>query len=235
MSGEALADSDGWARSEGVEDRVRMAGTMLAVQAWRCSNPLMRDELSSVARRVQAAIDQHEKRRCCGVRSIDAADYLEGLRRRLVAAMNDEEERVHLAFAVKPGALSNDGALLLGLIVNEVLADALDRAHGRPCVVAVQLERGPPGFSLTIADRQPGRAPQGPGSFGLALVRQLARELAKTFLSAPNDAGIKLHILSTRSEHALPLRDVTPRRPQRAPRLHPMRSTEEAFHEFRHN
>jgi two-component sensor histidine kinase len=237
MNAEAAIDGRDRKASDGIEDRVRRARTMLAVQAWRCANPLFRDELSGVVRRIRASISQYEQRRSNGVLSLDATDYLEGLRRHLAAQTTHEGRRVHLAFSAATGALSNEGALILGLIVNEVLTDASDHAQsGQPCVVALRLGCGSSGFRLSVADRRSGRTPWAwPGSFGLTLARQLVRELAETFTSVPEGAGVQLHVRFSTNPYALPLRNVSPRDPLSRQHAHSVKATQEAFHELSPN
>lgn len=83
MTGEVAADDDH--RPPFDADRPRKAGVMLTVQAWRSSNTQLRDEFSALASRIRLVIDQYDQRRSTAVRSVDAANYLERLRRKLAA------------------------------------------------------------------------------------------------------------------------------------------------------
>jgi two-component sensor histidine kinase len=201
---------------ETVEGRFRKALTLLAVQAWRSPDGRLRAELSSLADRIRNLVDRYELHRGSGARSIDAADYLEGLRHGLAAAANRERQRIRLTIASDVRELSKEGALLLGLIVNELVATALARAPADlPCRVTVRFGRDLSGYVLTAADRRrSGREtifPQ-PEGVGMTLVRQLVRELEGAFTTMNGGADVEIRLSLQEGDPVSPWRNVSPRR-----------------------
>lgn len=220
------------------KDRLQMARTRFAVQAWRSPEPKRRDELSSLSRRIRLVIDQYEQRRSIGVRSIDAAHYLDKLRCKIAAASTCERGRIHLAFASDAEELSNEGALVLGLVTSELVVRALERAAAnRSRAVTVRFEHGPSGHYLTVAEVRPRRRMSilgGCGSVGIDLVRHLVRDLGGAVVTADDGAAVKVRLTLGEGDLASPLRNISPRRSPNPRRAHVFAGKED-LHEFRHS
>jgi two-component sensor histidine kinase len=238
MTGVAAAADDPGSTFDAIKDRLRRALTMLAVQAWRSSDVQQRDELSSLADRIRIVVDHYEQRRSVGVRSVDPTDYLEWLRRKLVAAADCEQQRIRLAIASNVEELSNESALVVGLITSELVAIALARAcENLPRIVTVRFGRDLSGHFLTVAaQRRRWREaiPSGPDSVGMALVRQLVRDLEGTFGTVNNGAGVEVRLPLGGNGLASPLRNISPRRTLKRPPAHTL-SPKERLHELRHS
>jgi two-component sensor histidine kinase len=220
MTAVGSARSDHASRSFEIRDRLRRALTVLAVQAWRSSDVRLRDELSRLAERIRAVIDHYEQRRNVGVLSVVAADYLERLRRRLAAAAGCELRWIRLV--VGSGALSNDGAFIIGLITSELVAAALAQAGVNSSrLVTVRFGRDLSGHLLTVSEpRQLWREaiPSAPDSVGMAFVRQLVRDVEGSFATVNGGAGVSVRLPFGDSRLALPLRNISPpRTPEWAP------------------
>jgi two-component sensor histidine kinase len=238
MTGEATACDDRHPAFDLFKDRLQMAHTLFSVQAWRSPDGRRRDELSSLAGHIGALIDQYERRRSVGVRSIDAADDLEELRCRIAAAANCGRQQIHLTFAGHTAELSNEGALVLGLVASELVVGALERADASGSgAVTVRLEHEPSGHNLTVAEVRPCRRMPllaGPRSYGVDFVRRLVRDLGGTLVTANSGAAVKARLPLGRSELAPLLRNISPRQSPDQLRAHVF-SRKEDFHEFGHN
>lgn len=237
MTGAAAAAVDHGSTFDAIKDRLRKALTMLAVQAWRSSDVQLRDEFFSLADRIRGVVDHYEQRRGVGVRSIDAADYLERLRHKLVAAANCEPRRIRLTIASDVEELSNEGALVIGLITSELVAKALARPGANlPRIVTVRFGHDLSGHFLTVAEqRRKWReaVPSGPDGVGMALVRQLVRDLEGTLATVNNGAGVEVRLPLGGSGLASPLRNISPRQSPGQQPAHTV-SRKEDFHELRH-
>jgi two-component sensor histidine kinase len=235
MTGEAPAREELNSAFDRFKDRLQMARTRFAVQAWRCAFPQQRDDLSNLARRIGRVIEQYEQRCIAGVVSVDAADDLAKLRTELTAAA-ERDRRVQIALASDAAALSTEGAMVLGLVARELLVIALERAEASGArAVTVRFEQAASGHYLSVAaDRPRGRlsVPASRRSYGLDLVRHLVRDLGGALVTANHGAAVEVRLLLGGREFTAPLRDVSP--PRRAPDAHAFRGKEER-HEFRYS
>ena len=217
-----------------VKDRLRMVRTKFAVQAWRCAFPQQRDDLSNLAKRIGAAIDQYEQRRIAGVLSIGAAEELAELRDRLAAAAERERRPVHIALASDAAALSTEDALVLGLVAQELLVRALEHADsGGPRAATVRFEEEASSHYLRVATVRPRRRLSVPASrkgYGLDLVRHLVRDLGGALVTASHGAAVEVRLSLGGCQLATPLRNVSPRQSPIAPAA----SGQEERHELRY-
>lgn len=236
MTGVAAAREELNSAFDLLKDRLELARTRFAVQAWRCAFPQQRDDLSNLARRIGGVIEQYEQRCIAGVVSIDAADELAKLRSQLTAAAERDRRRVQIALASDAAALSTEGAMVLGLVARELLVIALERAEASGTrAVTVRFEQAASGHYLSVADDRPrGRlsVPASRRSYGLDLVRYLVRDLGGAFVTANHGAAVEVRLLLGGHEFTAPLRNVSP--PRRAPDAHARRGKEER-HEFRYS
>jgi PAS domain S-box-containing protein len=88
--------------------------------------------------------------------------------------------------------LSNDTAVPIALMLNELLANAVRFGVGPSREIRISLERRPECFSLTVADDGPGFVMDETSSkraSGLGLVRGLARQLGGRLVVAPDDGA----------------------------------------------
>jgi two-component sensor histidine kinase len=93
-------------------------------------------------------------------------------------------------------SLSNDAAMPLALILNELLTNAVKHGmKGRPGTIDVALERDGNGFVLTVQDEGPGfdLGVVGRRSSGLQLVQGLARQLRGRFDTRRDPARCIIH------------------------------------------
>lgn len=221
-----------------VRDRLRRALTVLAVQAWRSSDVRLRDELSRLAERIRAVIDHYEQRRNIGVLSVDAADYLERLRRRLAAAAGCDQQRIRLVVESGAEELSNDGALIIGLITSELVAAVLAQAGANaPRLVTVRFGRDLSGHLLTVAEprrRWREAIPSAPDSAGMTFVRQLVRDVEGSFATVNGGAGVSVRLPFGGGRLTSPLRNISPPRTLGRP-PGPTLSPKERLNELRHS
>jgi two-component sensor histidine kinase len=218
--------------------RFRKALTLLAVQAWRSSDIALREELSSLADRIRRVVDRYEGHRGSGVRTVDAANYLERLQRSLLAAANCERQRIGLAITSDVGELSIEGALVVGLIVSELVATALAQAGAnRLCRVTMRIGGDLSAYVLTAANQRRKRRETifpDPEGIGMGLVRQLVWDLGGTFTTVNNGAAVEIRLSLGERDLASPLRNISPRRTlDRAPGY--TLSSKEGRHELRYS
>ena len=115
------------------------------------------------------------------VEAVDATSYLEELCRDLVASVHEEGDKsIVLKTDIVSERLPSDRAIPIGLIVNELVTNAVKYAFpgGAKGTVMVSLKRGPGELRLTVADNGHGLDPRRVDSgLGGRLVDGFARQL----------------------------------------------------------
>ncbi len=115
------------------------------------------------------------------VEAVDAASYLEELCRDLVASIRTPDDTsIVLKTDIAPERLPTDRAIPIGLIVNELVTNAVKYAFPgeRKGTVMVSLKRGPGELRLTVADDGQGLDPRRADSgLGGRLVDGFAQQL----------------------------------------------------------
>ncbi|MFH5923461.1 sensor histidine kinase [Roseomonas xinghualingensis] len=111
-----------------------------------------------------------------GVGRIDLAEYL----RALCNNLSERREGVAIETQVEPVELPHARAVPLGLIVNELVTNALKHAFpdGRRGTIRVEFAVPPGGEArLCVRDDGVGMGPPRPGSSGMELVRRLVQQI----------------------------------------------------------
>ncbi len=159
-----------------------------------------RDALRECQRRVEAIALIHEQLyRSRNYGRIPFSDYVRSLAANVLEATGVSPELVTLELAIEDVALAVDLAIPCGLVINELITNALKHAFpdGRAGRVRVELARGRAGLVLAVADDGVG-LPAGfalttSSSMGLQLVQTLAEQLhARLDLGEPPGARFQL-------------------------------------------
>ena len=117
--------------------------------------------------------------------AVDMADYLRELGDNLLDSFGILDERVQMEYQVEPLQLDVDTAIPLGLIINELLTNALKYAFpdGRKGKIELALWREDDALCLKVADDgvgEAGAATENSTSFGSSLVAMLSKKLDGT-------------------------------------------------------
>lgn len=170
-----------------VKNNLQIVSSLLSLQEEKVDNPVALSILAESRGRVTSMALIHEQlyrsRNFC---EIDAQDYLRQFLSRLVAAYAGGRE-VSLRLSLCPMHLSLDQAVPFGLIMNELVTNALrhgfkDRSRGQ---VRVEMVREDSGVSFTVEDDGVG-LPEGfdlgrVATLGLQIVGMLAKQLRGEF------------------------------------------------------
>ena len=152
--------------------------SLLVMQRRRLPDQEARRIFGHVLDRVAAigvAHDQLNPERGTGL--IDLADYLQAL----CGNLSTRREGVHIETALEPMEMPHSRAVPLGLIVNELVTNALKHAFpdGREGVIRVEFEQTQGAEArLCVRDDGVGMGPPRPGSSGTELVRRLVRQVS---------------------------------------------------------
>jgi len=161
-----------------VKNNLMMVTAMLTMQARSSDEPRVRDELLQAVDRVQSISDVHAILYKTGsAEAVKFDAYLQELCRRLGAAA--AERGVDIELSVEPLEVASEDAVQMGIIVNELITNAVKHAYPPPTggKILVGLAAGDDGIHLSVRDfgqGLPGGAQRETG-LGMRLVRQLVK------------------------------------------------------------
>ena len=184
-----------------VKNNLAIVSGLLNLQADRTPDPAVVGTLRESHNRVHAMAAIHELLYQAGdVSRINASDYVGGLVNNLFSSYGVSRASVRFHLRVVPLGLDLDTAVPLGLIVTELVTNALKHAFpaGRPGNLTLQLGTGADGLIvLSVADDGVGLPPDfDPArarSLGLRLVNRLARQLGGV-VAAERTQGTIFHV-----------------------------------------
>jgi two-component sensor histidine kinase len=173
-------------------DLANIAG-VLRLQARGAADAAARSELLAASERVHLIGRVHRQLgRAHEAAVLDVRDFLAGLCDDLRAAKIGARP-IALSVRCAEARLPFADAITLGMIVNELVANALKHAFPgeRPGTVAVSLQRAGEEYALEVADDGVGgTADAGSGSgLGVRLTQAMARQLGGTFSAESGDRG----------------------------------------------
>lgn len=165
-----------------VKNNLTIISGLLAIQA-RTAAPEVRDQLSKAVDRIQTVADIHASLYQYGsLERVDFPAYLASLCERLSRSLGDDG-RVQVVAAAEPSEVSLDQAVPLGVIINELVTNAVKHAYPAPAAgeVSVRFEARPTGWVLRVADRGPGMAEDVEArGLGMRVIRSLTQQLGGT-------------------------------------------------------
>lgn len=164
-----------------VKNSLQFIASMVRIEARRHTGGEGKAALERVSHRIEALGGLYSKLQTADtVEAIDAATYLDALCRDLVASVENGGGVISLETDIESALLPTDRAIPIGLIVNELVTNAIKYAFppntkGR---VLVTFKREPGRLRLTVADDGTGVDPQRADSgLGGRLVEGFAQQL----------------------------------------------------------
>jgi len=163
-----------------VRNYFQMILSILASRAYRAASQQIRTDYEEVMERVTAVALAHDQLTFkAGQTHVNVATYLDALCAGLERTQGDE---LHVERDLEAVQIRPDRAVPLGLILNELLTNAIKyAAKGRlDAMVSVRFlsDIGTGEAMLVVRDNGPGMGEERPGSRGLKLVHQLAGQLS---------------------------------------------------------
>ena len=176
-----------------VKNNMQVISSLISLQADEMQDAALRAVLLELTNRVRSMAMVHEKLyRSADLAQIDFSDYAKTLVNYLWRAHGARSSDIRLAFDLKPIPFPVNAAVPCGLILNELVSNALKHAFSG-CddgEVNVSLHDGERGrVCLSVRDNGMG-LPEGfdwqqGGSLGLRLVKMLAQQLGGTIETGP--------------------------------------------------
>jgi PAS domain S-box-containing protein len=173
-----------------VKNNLQVISSLLRLQAAGSSSPQAARLFQESESRIHSMALIHEQLCRSGDHTrIDFRDYVEGLTRNVLASAGEVERPIRIALDVDPVSLDLDIAISCGLILNELVSNALKYAFpdGRDGVISVTFRCADGSATLVVADNGIGlpMAPAGQEpapSLGLRLVTALVGQLHGSWL-----------------------------------------------------
>lgn len=194
-----------------VKNNLQVVSSLLDLQARSIQDPQVLERFQASQDRIRSMVIIHDQlHRTEALDSIDLSTYLEQLVGQLAQFHVDAGGQVRLSTRLERVRVDLDRALACGLIVNELVTNALKHAFpdGRSGEVVVACRALPEGsIELSVADDGCGwRSQDGAGdgrTLGLSLVRSQVRQL-KGKLSTDQEQGthVRVEFPAGRREHA---------------------------------
>jgi two-component sensor histidine kinase/putative methionine-R-sulfoxide reductase with GAF domain len=169
-----------------VKNNMQVISSLVSLQAVQSQNPIVQEELRDVSNRVRSMAMVHEKLyQATDLSRIDFDQYIDSLLRHLWHSYGNQSSGVNLIKNLEPVLLPVDKAIPLGLILNELVNNALKHAYPdtHKGEVAVTLKKDKEkGLILIVRDYGKGLPPdldwEKTESLGLRLLQMLSSQLS---------------------------------------------------------
>jgi two-component sensor histidine kinase len=178
------------------KNNLAMAVSLLSLEASRSTNQETRAALDKAAARVHAVASAHDYLQPSSqTGEISLRDYLERLREYLDATLRGVRP-IRLELAADDVRLKTDQAISLGLIVNELVTNALKHAFpdGRGGTIAVSVRHGS-SLTLTVEDDGVGYPADPQAGLGSRLTRLLSKQLGASIAREDAQPGCRVRVV----------------------------------------
>jgi len=170
-----------------VKNNLQIVNSLLRLQASTISDPVVRSIFADSESRIRSMALVHETLyQSSSFGAINLADYLERLCTQLFRACGGNPAQIKLTLNIASVEIDLERAIPCGLIVNELLSNALKHAFpmARPGRIQISLDRiSDADYTLTVADDGTGSPAQSSvqsDTLGLNLVADLTQQLGGT-------------------------------------------------------
>ena len=161
-----------------VKNNLAMVGSLLRLQARVSADRIVAARLEEMLQRVDALGSVHRRLyQTAELTSFDAGAFLHSLAAELIAASG--LSHVRLEADIQPIEVAPRDASALGLVLNEILTNAVKHAFAsdRPGVLTLRTRTEAGAAVIDIADDGPGVAATAPKGLGRTLIERLSRQL----------------------------------------------------------
>jgi PAS domain S-box-containing protein len=178
-----------------VKNNLQMISSLIVMQTRTIPDPDVRESLRSMLTRVEALSTVHRRLyQSADVTRFDVADFVRDLVTDLVEASGRD---IGVRFDVSRTDIPADQAAALALMTNESVTNALKHAFPGEAegMIDIAVAREGDALSLSVSDNGVGMTSTEPnGTFGMNLVRSLAKQLKAQVDWAQIDNGTRVRI-----------------------------------------
>ena len=196
-----------------IANSLQIIASILLLKAGSVSSEETKNELRAAHQRVMsiAAVQSH-LHASDGIEQIEMGPYLTKLSAGLASSMVGPKQRIDIVVAASEGALPSSHAVSVGLIVTELIMNAIKYAFPKARAAArirVTFEKAKQDWKLTVADNGVGRlhGADSPASTGLgtALIGALAKQLNAQITETSSPKGLTVEVTRSTFESRLPV------------------------------
>jgi chemotaxis protein methyltransferase CheR len=195
-----------------IANSLQIIASILLLKAKSVASEEASDELRDAHQRVMsvAAVQSH-LHAVKGIERIDVGAYLTKLSAGLAASMVGPDHRIAIEVAADPHTLPTSQAVSLGLIVTELIINAIKYAFPAPRVggrILVAYEATESVWKLSVTDNGAGRsgtAETASSGLGTAIVTALAKGLEAEVREVPTTSGVCIELIHSTSTCELPI------------------------------
>jgi chemotaxis protein methyltransferase CheR len=197
-----------------ISNSLQIIASILLLKAGSVTSEETKNELRAAHQRVMsvAAVQGHLQA-SDGIEQIEMGPYLTKLASGLAASMVGPKQNIDIKVLSDKGTLPTSHAVSIGLIVTELIMNAVKYAFPKPRASArirVTFETAGGDWKLTVSDNGVGRrpAPEEPPSTGLGatLIAALAKQLGAVVSEVSTKKGLTVHVtratFASRLSHA---------------------------------
>lgn len=185
-----------------VKNNLAMIGALIRLQARAAGDQVLKDRLSAMLKRIDALTTVHRRlHQSQDARQFDAGAFAADLAHDVLGASGRNNIKLHAD--LQTVMLPSSAAVALGLILNELLTNAVKHAFkdGRAGNIDLSVQSDGAFARICVSDDGPGMSPNSnPGGFGQLLIRRLARHSGATIEHVPSELGARF-ILRFRRAH----------------------------------
>ena len=179
-----------------VKNNLTMIGSLLRLQARTIADPEISDKLNAMLERVDALATVHRRLyQSTDVTRFDVGAFVANLVSDVVGASGRSDIAVQVDVDVIE--ISASVATALGLVINEVLTNAIKHAYGdgRAGVLTISAKRQDGNAIISVADDGPGMATDArTNGLGTVLINRLSRQVGATAEWASSAAGTRVSL-----------------------------------------
>ena len=196
-----------------IANSLQIIASILLLKAGSVSSEETKNELRAAHQRVMsvAAVQGHLNT-SDGIEEIDIGPYLQKLCAGLSASMVGPKQAIDIAVVASEGCLPTSHAVSIGLIVTELVINAIKYAFPKACRSArirVTFETAQSDWKLSVSDngigRQPRKDAEASTGLGTALVGALAKQLRAQISEDSSSRGLTVEVARSTFQSSLPV------------------------------
>jgi two-component sensor histidine kinase len=184
-----------------VKNNLQVVSSLLSLQSARADSTAVEDVFFESQQRIQAMALIHEQLyQTSDLSAIDMREYVQRLSEAILASHQNSAAHVQVELDVESFVVDIDTGVTLGLLLNEVCANAYEHAFSadRPGTVSIHLSvTNDGGRRLVVSDDGPGLPAdfdlEKPGSMGTQLIKALTAQLGGT-LGIDGEDGVRVQV-----------------------------------------
>jgi len=185
-----------------IANSLQIIASILLLKARSVASEETKNELQDAHQRVMsvAAVQSH-LHASGGIEQIDIGAYLTKLTEGLAASMIGPNQKIDIAVQADEGTLPTSLAVSIGLIVTELIINALKyafpKAHGG-ARIRVTFEKAGTNWKVTVADNGAGRRDTGAATIstglGTAIISALAKQMDAQISEVSSPMGLSVEV-----------------------------------------